>query len=240
MGTDLSWTDNTASKSMSHAQQHHARNVHIYIYILTPLTSQWPCKRHLEEQHIYNTRHVRLLVCVWFHTHAGHAAILQSPSTVVVMSSSSKDDDRKLGKLGLHNKVSERGISSILTAAADDPSLLERTSRNSYKRSLQRSACVSNTYGDLMRSIVFDSSNSEYDELPGLELPYVDPVVLLTHCVDNFPDFAELIQDAHEVEPSSIDMPWSLMIYSDEVNPGDTHAKLNYRKTQTIYWSINN
>jgi hypothetical protein len=151
-------------------------------------------------------------------------------------SAKSSTDKRKLGRVGLHNKVSERGVSSVLRAAAADPSLLERTSRQSRKRSIQESAHAENTFGKLITHKTFDSTNSETEKEQ--QFPVVSPSVWLTHCAETCEGFSDLLQDTYRAHPCSREKPWSLVYYSDEINPADTTAKMNKRKSQAVYWTV--
>ncbi len=38
--------------------------------------------------------------------------------------------------------------------------------------------------------------------------------------------------------PCTIEQPWNIILYPDEVSPGNAHAPLNNRKFQAVYWSF--
>merc|ERR1712110_1174874 len=42
--------------------------------------------------------------------------------------------------------------------------------------------------------------------------------------------------DQHQELP--LDAPWNLLLYSDEVTPGNQMAPMNNRKFQAVYWSF--
>ena len=58
--------------------------------------------------------------------------------------------------------------------------------------------------------------------------------LLLSTCV-NFSNYVESIHAAH---PSSAASPWGLVLYSDEVTPGNQLAMDNKRKIQAVYFSF--
>ena len=151
-------------------------------------------------------------------------------------SAKSSTDKRKLGRVGLHRKVSERGVASVLKAAADDPSLLENTSRQSYKRSIKEVSHAENTFGKLITHKTFDATNSE--TTGEHQFPVVLPSVWLTHCAETCEGFSDLLQDTYSASPCTREKPWNLVYYSDEINPADTTAKMNKRKTQAVYWTV--
>jgi hypothetical protein len=50
--------------------------------------------------------------------------------------------------------------------------------------------------------------------------------------------FTKLIYDRLRVHPNSIDRPWRLALYADEVVPGNPLAVVNRRKVWVLYWSF--
>ena len=63
-------------------------------------------------------------------------------------------------------------------------------------------------------------------------------MVMLWHCWETCDGWSDLLAEKHMQNPSSIDSPWSLILYTDEVTPGDVNATAPTRKVQTIYWSF--
>ena len=63
-------------------------------------------------------------------------------------------------------------------------------------------------------------------------------MAMLWHCWETCDGWSDLLAEKHMQNPSSIDSPWSLILYTDEVTPGDVNATAPTRKVQTIYWSF--
>ena len=71
-----------------------------------------------------------------------------------------------------------------------------------------------------------------------LHIPYADPFAMLAVTVEHHPEFARMLQRCLEERPPSPDQPWSIILYTDEVTPGDPVAPFNLRKLQACYWSF--
>lgn len=50
--------------------------------------------------------------------------------------------------------------------------------------------------------------------------------------------WAQLLAQTHRAKPSSASQPWSLLLYSDEVVPGNALANRQERKTTAILWQF--
>ena len=48
----------------------------------------------------------------------------------------------------------------------------------------------------------------------------------------------KLIDKQLALKPCTPDKPWNIILYSDEVTPGNTHSSQNDRKFQAVYWSF--
>ena len=109
------------------------------------------------------------------------------------------------------------------------------TSRSSIKRA--REAALADTatqFGPLMRAMDISLA------VPGkaVSIKYVDPVCLLCHVLECRPGMAALFQERMDAAPPSFQSPWHLIVYCDEVAPGNQLRHQNNRKLQTIYWSF--
>ena len=69
-------------------------------------------------------------------------------------------------------------------------------------------------------------------------LPICSPLAMLWHCFQACDGFRLLLEQKHQQIPSSFDKPWNLILYSDEVTPGDVTSQALSRKVQAIYYSF--
>ena len=63
------------------------------------------------------------------------------------------------------------------------------------------------------------------------------PAAMLTYVCQRSSAFADFLAGRLAQHPSSVHRPWRLILYSDEVSPGNQLKHHNARKTQTIYYS---
>ena len=70
------------------------------------------------------------------------------------------------------------------------------------------------------------------------EVPVAHPFALLWTSVDGSPKLKALLLERLAVHPSSLESPWHLVLYSDEVTPGNVLAFMNVRKFQAVYFSF--
>lgn len=66
----------------------------------------------------------------------------------------------------------------------------------------------------------------------------VNPLSYMHAAVHQGGSYTELLLDTHRRCPSSPESPWELIVYSDEVVPGNVLASRNERKTWAIYGSF--
>ena len=71
-----------------------------------------------------------------------------------------------------------------------------------------------------------------------LKIPIAHPFALLVTAVEQAKEFSMFLHDLLLEKPSSAENPWHLLLYSDEVTPGNPLATNNKRKFQAIYWSL--
>jgi hypothetical protein len=140
-----------------------------------------------------------------------------------------------LASLGSHTLISERGIVEVLDAVHQHPEILEKCSRSSVKRARAESVNIVTSVGPVLRSM-----NIPLEDAPdqSLEVKYIHPVSFLVHASKHCIAFGKFLQERHHVSPSSPSKKWQIMVYSDEITPGNQLAHDNKRKLQAIYWSF--
>jgi len=69
-------------------------------------------------------------------------------------------------------------------------------------------------------------------------IPIAHPLAALWKAVSDCPPFSTYMRDVLIENPPSLDAPWHLVLYSDEVTPGNPLSTANKRKFQAIYWSF--
>ena len=107
-------------------------------------------------------------------------------------------------------------------------------SRRNFSRARDAIALeVSTPYGRLLQTIELDG------KLGGkVMLRFVHPFAFLWHAFSACTPFHSLITERMHVHPCTMDVPWNLILYSDEVTPGNVLARDVTRKIQAVYFSF--
>ena len=84
------------------------------------------------------------------------------------------------------------------------------------------------------------SSSMEVVDKDGntLSIPIANPFALLWMSVTVAAPWAAFLEDRLRSRPPTSEDPWSLILYTDGVTPGDPLTPMNKRKFQTCYWSF--
>jgi len=79
---------------------------------------------------------------------------------------------------------------------------------------------------------------AEADGSPPLQLLIAHPLALLWRAFYKCDPFASFVQERLAAEPCTADTPWCLLLYCDEVHPGDPNGGRKARKFQAVYYSF--
>lgn len=105
--------------------------------------------------------------------------------------------------------------------------------RHDIRRSRDSSSLRQTSYGLLHQSI-------PHSTLDGgtVTIEYQHPLAMLQTCVSDSPEFADMLLHAYNVQKPTLVRPWRLIVYGDEIVPGNVLAHDQQRKSWCIYWSI--
>ena len=122
-------------------------------------------------------------------------------------------------------------MADILTDIKNN-GLPEITDRNSMRDARNLITTASGEYGPILQSI--ECFNTE----GGItKIPVASPFASLSAAIAESSSFRGFLKQQLRHHPPSPDHPWSIILYSDEVTPGNPLATLNKRKFQSVYWS---
>jgi hypothetical protein len=76
------------------------------------------------------------------------------------------------------------------------------------------------------------------DPFANYVLTYIQPAALLCWLCDTCAPFRTFLTRLWKARPCTYEKPWVLVVYSDEILPGNQLKHVNLRKLQTVYWSI--
>lgn len=142
-----------------------------------------------------------------------------------------------LRSIGRRHFVSLSGLEAVLSELRDADMLNEggSLSRRSIKRSRDKHiASLQTDIGPVMRTlkVQLQQPSKEYD------MWFIHPCALLLYMSAECEGFSAFMQHVISKHPCSPNNKLSIVIYSDEVSPGNQLKHDNQRKLQAVYWSI--
>ena len=140
-----------------------------------------------------------------------------------------------LADLGRRKFVSVRGLADVLKDIKEH-GMPDSISRSAIKRARDSALDEDElaSYGAIVRSIdVGINSDGE-----PCTFWYADARATLYTLIRECPKLDAFIQQKLVEHPSTPDNPWGLIVYNDEISPGNQLLHHNPRKTQTFYYSF--
>ena len=94
--------------------------------------------------------------------------------------------------------------------------------------------CSESIHGcTLIENIIVKKANGQE-----LSIPICNPLAFLLLAVRDCEQFSLFLLAKLQEHPSTPEAPWNLLLYSDEVTPGNPLAAINNRKFHAVYWSF--
>ena len=90
-------------------------------------------------------------------------------------------------------------------------------------------------YGPIQQTLMLRGVNAAN---PAVPLLVNNPLAMLWQTCHSCAGFGKLLKRTHAATPSTQEQPWNLLLYSDEIVPGNPMAPTPTRKIQTIYFSF--
>jgi hypothetical protein len=133
--------------------------------------------------------------------------------------------------------VSQNGLSAVLQEVKRN-GLPELTSRNDMRSARNTTVDTTMTdYGPLYQTLdMLPAPSAEPGVTP--KLNFIHPLALLSILLTTCAGFSAYVEELHASCPSSHEAPWGLILYSDEVTPGNQLSHNNKRKMQAVYFSF--
>lgn len=128
--------------------------------------------------------------------------------------------------------ISQEALAAISRENEAQP--LPTCSRTDIRRARNEEVQTRTPYGTLHEVIDVPLNDSDTP----LRLELQNPFAMLWYAITVSPGFNELVKATLQRCPCTFSAPWNLILYNDEVSPGNQLAFKNLRKLQAIYWSI--
>ena len=128
--------------------------------------------------------------------------------------------------------VSQNALSQILQIAKSEP-LPELCRRTDIRDARNSTTAQITAYGPIHETITVPAAAGA-----PINVEYQNPFAIFHYMCKHDPDYAELVKRTHAETPSSVHAPWTIILYSDEVSPGNQLSNRNERKSEALYWNV--
>ena len=109
----------------------------------------------------------------------------------------------------------------------------ELTDRKSMRQARDKVATLVAPYGCILKPMNVMSKSGAM-----LQVPMACPFASLTYVMQDSDSFRSCFKKCLSTKPSTPEQPWSIVLYCDEVTPGNPLATLNKRRFHAFYWSF--
>ena len=144
--------------------------------------------------------------------------------------------DAKLRRLEAFRRSKPHCSASALAHILTDikrHGLPELTDRASMRKGRDRVAALDTPFGPILKHI--EVLNAAGDTV---QFPIACPFASLTHALESSTSLQKLVQRQLLRHPCSPESPWNIIIYCDEVTPGNPMAHQNQRRFHAFYWTF--
>ena len=138
-----------------------------------------------------------------------------------------------LTKVGRKSFVSQHGLAEVLRAVKEADSLPAGISQSSVKRAREKRMSADTPFGPMIKQ--WKLGNKTGGEIA---IDYLDPAACLWHRLNSCELFRSFMLQMLDRKQATINSRWGIVLYSDEVSPGNQLKVTNARKLQTFYWSF--
>ena len=128
--------------------------------------------------------------------------------------------------------VSQSGLEAVLKNIREN-GLPESSSRRTIKRARDVSMDAGAPVGGLWAEVSLKLTNGSYKSFP-----MINPIAMLWTACNECPGFASLMAHQLKTRPSTPENGWRIVLYADEIVPGNNLAVHNGRKLWAVYWSM--
>eukprot|EP00971_Amphidinium_carterae_P262428 5205531-Amphidinium_carterae.1 len=128
--------------------------------------------------------------------------------------------------------ITQSALAAVLKVASEC-SLPTAASRATIRAARDVCATESTPYGPLHAAFECTLTSGGT-----VKLECQHPMAMMYYLCCHSASYAMMVKRAHDQNPSGPTKPWNIIVYSDEITPGNQLASVNSRKLQAIYWSV--
>ena len=127
--------------------------------------------------------------------------------------------------------ASQAALGAIMGLSAREE--LPVGNRNAIRHSRDQAVATVTEYGPFHRLVNVQSTDGD-----DIVLEVQNPQAMFAHMIKDNPSFARRVEAAYARKPPSAQAPWTVIVYGDEILPGNALAHTTNRKCWGIYWSL--
>ena len=142
----------------------------------------------------------------------------------------------EIGRLGRASYLTQTALSKVVQEIKQR-GLPKADSRHSIKRGRDKEIDVNTPYGKLL---VFEELQltPEKGKVSTFKFPFINPLAYMYYVLGSCEAYATFFKGVLERHRCSVDNPWKLVLYADEISPGNVLKGQNHRKVQCCYYSL--
>lgn len=127
---------------------------------------------------------------------------------------------------------SASALSQILTDIKSH-GLPDLVNRNTLREARDFIASACGTYGPIVKLMECEDTDGTFKQIP-IACPFASLSAAMAESIN----FQRFVKGRLQKHPCTPDQPWNIVIYSDEVTPGNPLQTMNKRKFQSFYWTF--
>ena len=141
-----------------------------------------------------------------------------------------------IGKLGRSSYLSQTALSKVVKEIKER-GLPKADSRQSIKRGRDKEIDIKTPYGQVL---IFEELElmPEKGKPSTYKFPFVNPLAYMYYVLQACDSFGRFFQRIIEGNPCAFHNPWKVVVYADEISPGNILKNQNSRKVQCCYYSL--
>ena len=147
-----------------------------------------------------------------------------------------------LSRIGRKSYVSLNGLEHVLKELKKLDNLPDATSRGSIKRARQGDCKIDTGLGPTFTPLKILVKEVDHKKQTTYvrehSLPHVSLPAVLQHAIATSEGFRQFFLAKLRAYPNGPTSPWRLIVYADEITPGNALKPLNSRKLHTFYMSF--
>ena len=125
--------------------------------------------------------------------------------------------------------ISQRALAAVLSNI-EEADVVENFNRNQVRAARNSDMKIKTPCGTLHQQLCMTD--------PEMSVEIQHPLAMMYHLASTSSAFADLLHRRAAARSPSVETPWKVVIYLDEVFPGNALAYKSARKSWCIYWSI--